>query len=326
MLSRTLRVGSALLLLCVALSQVPLHTAETQQTPIERPQPPTLMVIFYLWYGYNETTGTFTGGNGTSHWNDAPERTFLGRPVSYYSSMDNATLAWQLQTMQRNGISALMVSWWGPSDYTNNATLNLFKYIRANGIVMKIALMVEPYEGLNESATMDYLYSSYYMPYSDLIFQWEGKPLLAWFRSTPLPSDPRFTMRVISNCADCEHWHYVQGIAKAFESSDKSASEIACYSSLRMSNDSVATVTPRFDNYYEWQIGGRRDYMRYDVNYTHNMLAVELAWAYQQNATLIIITSYNEYTEGSMIEPHYDPYGQFINITLSVPEVLTQPL
>jgi hypothetical protein len=100
--------------------------------------------FMYLWYGHNSTSGNWTGGWGTSHWT-ASDGIIDKPPIDYYSSIDNDTLGWQLSQMHGFGVSFVIVSWWGPNNYVNEANLNLFRYINATSDSMKVALMVEPY-------------------------------------------------------------------------------------------------------------------------------------------------------------------------------------
>ena len=71
-----------------------------------------------------------------------------------------------------------------------------------------------------------------------------------------------------------------------------------------MTKDGVVAIIPRFDNYYEYTIGGRADYITFNYQSDPAMLQQGLQYDIQHGAKLVMITSYNEYTEGSMIEPH----------------------
>jgi hypothetical protein len=269
----------------------------------------------YFWFGFNKTTGTFTGGNETSHWNDQPSTSFRDKPLSYYSSMDNETLRWQLSEMHRAGLDFIVASWWGKDDYTNDAVTNLFHYVQATNDSMKIAIMVEPYNGLNVSDAEYYVESHFYSVYQDHIFNWLGKPLLCWFLPTHPLDDLRFTIRVVGNRGG-EDWKYVSGTNSTYEGSNKAdVAELNDYANgPYVAADDEVTVIPSFDNWYEYSIGGRADYIRFNVNHSTDLLHQEMRFAYTANATLIIVTSWNEYTEGSMIEPHYSPSGQFVDL------------
>jgi hypothetical protein len=97
--------------------------------------------VLYLWYGYNYVNGKWTGGLGSSHWNDSSVGIVKDRPgMGFCASLDNATLAWQLASMRDAGCSWILVSWWGYGgtgsgtlqtldSAINNATLNLFRYL-----------------------------------------------------------------------------------------------------------------------------------------------------------------------------------------------------
>ncbi len=66
--------------------------------------------FLYVWYGYNTKLQRWTGGNQTTQWNDKPESMFLNQPSKYYSSLDNETIAWQLESMRTYNISFVIVS------------------------------------------------------------------------------------------------------------------------------------------------------------------------------------------------------------------------
>lgn len=245
----------------------------------------------------------------TSHWNDQPERSFLDKPLTYYSSMDNETLRWQLSEMHRASLDCIIVSWWGEDDYTNEATVNLFRYVHATNDSIKIAIMVEPYNGLNVSDAEDYVERHFYSVYLDHVFIWLGKPLLAWFLPSHPAEDVRFTIRTVGNgIAD---WQYVAGLPEYVDGTNKPPEELALYTNgNHTAKDGEVTVTPRFDNYYEYQQGGRPDYLRLDVNYTGMF---QKLWAYAQaNASLIVVSTWNEMTESSVLEPYINANGQMV--------------
>ena len=290
----------------VAVTYTPLATAQTT------PQPKVPVgSVFYAWYGLDFKTGKWTGGNSTSHWSHEPATAMNIRPVNFYSSNDNQTLAWQLSQMHDAGITFLIASWWGPGDYTDDAIKNLFRYVNATADPIKIAILVEPYAGLDVASAERYVYGTFYEPYSEHIFEWLGKPLLTFFLPTmPEDNDPDFTIRTVGNGPDAD-WNYVAGLPEYVEDTNKPPDDLIHYTNgNRTAFDGEVTVTPRFDNYYEFLQGGRNDYLRLDVNYTGMF---QKLWAYAQtNATLIVITSWNEMTEGSMLEEYISETGMHV--------------
>ena len=263
-------------------------------------------VVSYFWFGWDFKSGTWRAQNGTSHWSHEPATAMNIRPVSYYSSLDNMTVARQLSEMHYAGIDFLIASWWGPGDYTDAAIKNLFRYVNATGDSIKLAIMVEPYAGLTVSDAENYVYRTFYEPYSSHIFNWLGKPLLCFFLPTVPEDDPDFTIRTVGNGA--ADWQYVAGLPEYVEGTNKPSKDLALYTDgNHTATDGEVTVTARFDNYYEYRMGGRNDYLRLDLNYTGLFRTL---WNYAQaNAKLIVINSFNEMTEGSMLEEYISEKG-----------------
>lgn len=303
----------AVLAVCLSLVIIPYSTIGEVTVTKNIASKPLVCVNFYVWYGWNATSHQWEGTNQTSHWNDEPARSFRDRPVSFYSSMNNATLAWQTSQMEQAGVNCIIVSWWGEVDYTNNSTLNLFKYIHDSETNLKIAIMVEPYQGLNITTAENYVQDHFYSVFPNEIFKWQGKPLLAWFLPSHPSNDTRFTIRVLGNMGG-EDWKYVSGRPNAHDGSNKAnADELKDYmNGTQVAADGEVTVIPRFDNWYEYSIGGRSDYIRFNVNYSTNLLQQGMGFAYGAHAKLILITSWNEYTESSEIEAHYSPSSKFV--------------
>ncbi len=315
MRTKTIAFGAALLALMFVTVGVTASSQATvnQTTPLRG-------AYFYVWYGYNETSQQWQGGNLTSHWNDQPERSFLDRPLSWYSSMNDTVIAWQISEMHKAKLNFVAISWWGPNDYTDESMRHFVQYLDATNDTLQFAIMIEPYSELNLTDAQDYIWSIYQM-YGEHVFQWEGKPLVTFFTNQGFKGDSRFTARAVTNHGTIglveafgfsNDWNYVQGMSQYMDGTNKPSWEEKAYGAMQISIDKVVSISPRFDNYYEYSIGGRSDYIRFNVNGEGNMLQQELAWANRNGAKLIIYTSFNEYTEGSMIEPHYDANGNLV--------------
>ncbi len=121
-----------------------------------------MAAVFAPWYGYDPLTGNCQGGLGSYHWNndpnmagvvDTPER-------GYYCSADPEVIKWQLAGLERAGVQALFVSWWGwgdsdldgdieghPDAYMNKGITALLDQIVAvtRHQKIRVALIVEPF-------------------------------------------------------------------------------------------------------------------------------------------------------------------------------------
>jgi hypothetical protein len=292
--------------------------------------------VLYLWYGYNNNTGTWTGGNGTSHWNDSPLGKAVDKPsIGWYASDNNATLAWQLANMQKAGISVIVVSWWGVGNESggsatldraiNNATLNLFRYVESTKNLwnFKIAVMVEPFNSTDLTSAdytslYNYVENTFYKPFNDITFYWQSKPLILSFNPNRLPSLPAlsmFTYKEEGNSAGVD-WAFWEG--GYYNDSSWGTENAANYehSPYISPGDKEVGILPRYDDYYLsdaylatlHETGGRTGYMRFDYNYSQGMYNWE--WNYvighRTQLNFVLLYSWNEYHERSEIEPHFD--------------------
>ena len=285
--------------------------------------------VLYLWYGYNFTSGTWTGGLGTSHWNDSSFGIVVDRPaIGYYASDDNATLAWQLSEIRSSGISWILASWWGPGNATqsrgyaraysaiNNATLNLFRFLSANRQTypIKVALLVENFNGTQQSPydltpsdfahLYGYVDSHFYRPFNDSVFYWRGKPLICSFNGWlgRLPMNDSFTYRLIGSPINDYDWSFWQG--DGYLTATNARAPWHYEQSPQISTDGEVGLIWRYDDYYLRP----NSYMRFDPNGTLGLYGYEWGFAISNanHVNLVLLYSWNEYHERSTLEPHQD--------------------
>lgn len=288
-------------------------------------------VFFYLWYGYNYKTDNWTGGNGTSHWNDGPHGIVLDTPIQgYYSMMNNATVSTQITEMEQAGIDFAVISWWGwgvwnfsnPSSINqsaasiNDATSNLFKLVSSNFPTFRLSIMVDAFNtghlsAQNYSSVYEYIIDHYYSKYPNVVLRDEttGTPYLFWFN----PLDPyetylndSFVNEVVGNnpYVNVTLWRapsqYLQGYYNQTLSNYEGDPSI--------SSNGIVSIIPRYDDIGLFEHGGRSSYMQFDVNYSQGLYQSE--WNYVLNhssrVSMVLIYSWNEYHERSEIEPHFD--------------------
>lgn len=259
-------------------------------------------VYFYSWAGYNETSHEWTGGRGTSHWQisdgivDKP-------PIGYYSSMDNSTLSWQLSEMEQFGISFVVVSWWGRNNYVDSAAVNLLRFVHAHNSPIRIAFMVEPYGVVDYIGDMNYI-ASLYRQYAGHIFEIGSKPVLAFYAPLLPPDDSRFAIRTLGHGPFVE-WNYWQGMDGLDDYGGTwSMGQVSEYiGNPKVATDGVVAIIPRYDDYALYLAGSRAHYMRFGLDGT--LWEKELGFA-KANAKIVIITSWNEYSERTFIEGRTD--------------------
>jgi len=308
------KIAIFLILFLLLSFALPMETVESANTiPVG--------VYYYLWYGFDSNSSSWTGGNRTSHWNDSASGIVLDYPTSgYYSSMDNNTLKNHLFYIQYCGIDFIIVSWWGwgvynfskPNDINknyeafDNATFNLFKYLKATNSQIKVALLVENFNSssMDWTQTYNYILTKYYNPYSAWIFNWHGKPLLLSFNPLTLQANNSFTTRTVGSPPNHYDWNFWRGMDK-LESYSGNFDSSFYTGNPEISSDGVVTVIPRYDDKALYDAGSRTTFMQFDRTFSKGLYDEE--WRYlcsmKDSIRLVLIYSWNENHERSAIEP-----------------------
>ena len=235
-----------------------------------------LAALMYLWFGFDLNTGESIGGLKSSHWNTDTGN--LGSRVGvtdepeygFYASDDASVIVQQLADMEEAGISVILLSWWGSGDSDLDgvnenkeseamvrAANVLVNYVSDNSAPFKVALLVEPYmprpEGITlaqKQSILDELWSNVYNAYPDLMFQWEGKPLLVTWAPLELktPNDPRFTVKTWGSYFGAPDWKIKSG-------QDRNWYPDPAWLPHMISDDGMYVVLPRFDEYWLYIMG-----------------------------------------------------------------------
>lgn len=248
--------------------------------------------------------------------------------IGYYVSDANSTFRWQIQQMELAGLSFAVVSWWGDASSgrdgaVNNATLDLFKFLKADNSGFRIVVMVDAYtQNLSQTSSAsdyNYVYRTFVSPFSSWYFEWQGKPLLLFFSPlTPSYDDSRFTVRTIGNfnSRPVDHhrpdWIWWTAPSQYYEGQgggDVNYSNDEGVPSI--SRDGELTIIPRIDSYHYYQGDSQnRSYLRFDSNLTGlYMYEWDFAIQHKSQIGLVLVYSWNEYYERSVIEPHLEPTG-----------------
>ena len=229
----------ALALAGMLLASNPGNPGE-QKVTAPRDIPVATVLYQWFGYAHDRDKGwPAAGGLRTFHHNDIISNELITgftvnqSEIGRYASDSDETIAWQLQEMQEAGINTIIVSWWGWGDAdldgtyegyieqrSHDALIRLLNYIQRNDLDFKVALMVEPWPDIvtptldwvlipgrarNLSADkkqmiLDHVWDNVYSIYPNLIFLWEGKPLLAavgelYFDPDEDAPEDRFTLR-----------------------------------------------------------------------------------------------------------------------------------
>jgi glycoprotein endo-alpha-1,2-mannosidase len=299
----------------------PETTPSSGASPSASPTPTTLVTAFYyLWYGTAAHDGAWRHWNQLNHQppDDIASSFYpLGGP---YSSRDPAVLAAQMSELRSTGIGAIAVSWWGQGSWDDQSLDALFAAATAAGI--RIAFHLEPYTGQTAaSVAADIRY---------LIGRFGSSPaLLRISRSTAASGStaarPVFYLFAASRLPTADLKASLDGLrgtpndAIVMIHSPKASSAVRdggdgvyTYDALASPGDFATlvsdcrsakiicspSVSPGFDNHEAVATGqlfvGRQNGARYDAMW-QAAISAGPEW--------ISVTTFNEWHEGTQIEP-----------------------
>lgn len=257
---------------------------------------------YYVWYDE---------GLGNRHWNSTapyPEAwNVVDTPLlGYYSSQNTTVIKQQLDWMKDLGLDFIIISWWGPNSYEDNATKIVFSTLNQTGYPIQAAIMVEPYDPANAynfEAIYKYIYDNYVSPYANIYMTFDSEPLVCFHNDEKMTgtesrrtdiyySDTRFTTRIVGYNSYVDWWY---GMPSNTNNS---------MAPLPSQKDNMFCVEPRYDNFY---INGTPT-ARYDTDYTDglydNEWNVTIQLSAENKVNYVTICSWNQYHERTQIEPH----------------------
>lgn len=250
-------LGLALAFGLTTCEPAPTLTPTPAATPTATLTPgPSLGVLFYPVYGYERETGERRGGLGTSGWNDDPP--IRVKPSQgYYCFGHREYQEWLIRQLEEHGFDWILISWNGWGDVDLDGVIEAEDFEAANEDIkgflslldsqdseLKAALLVEPFiveaelYSQHRQVILDKLCEIYSL-HPQVMFQWEGKPLLVEWHPVELGEDQRFTIRKLGSFLEPE--------AKA-----RCGLDWNWYPSLdnleaNISDDGFVCVFPRFD-------------------------------------------------------------------------------
>ncbi len=123
---------------------------------------PRVAAFYYPWYGNPTVNGAW------SHWEGPgfnPPRSISSDyfpQLGPYSSTDPTVVAQHMAWLRQAGVGVIITSWWGPGSFTDRAVPLLLETAHRYGI--KVAFHIEPYGGRTFKTLVDdirYLYERY---------------------------------------------------------------------------------------------------------------------------------------------------------------------
>ena len=131
--------------------------------PVNGPDPsPRVLVFYYPWYATEEFGGHW------QHWGDMGNDPAVDIPSDYYpllgaySSYDPAVAAQHMAWLREAGVGGVVTSWWGKGTYEDSAVPVILDAAERYGL--QVAFHVEPYEGRSSSrlvADVEYILDTY---------------------------------------------------------------------------------------------------------------------------------------------------------------------
>jgi glycoprotein endo-alpha-1,2-mannosidase len=259
------------------------------------PAQPTVVIFYYPWYGTPLHDGQYEMWLQNAHRppQDIYSPFFPLRGV--YSSSDGKVQSAQLKEIAAAGVDELVVSWWGRGSATDQRLAKLLAPARKRGLA--VAAHVEPYPGRTAASVAEdvayladlgitdvYVYNAEDIPAADWAAAREAMPVVRLFAQTPFPGfasaahfDGVYTYDIVG-----------YGPSTFARLCNQARSRgLLCAPSVGPGYDAVkADGDPR--------IKARRKGATYDGMWKSALAA---------KSDLVTITSYNEWGEGTQIEP-----------------------
>lgn len=323
------------------------HDSDPKQETAERP----LLLAHYMpWYQTPDTSGYWGWHWTMDHFN--PRQTDEnGRQqiashymplTGPYDSSDEAVLEYQVALMKLSGIDGVIVDWYGIDDFRDYAVINestnkLFSYIKAAGLTFVICYEDQTVKHMVDNgyiaqdqaisrgqATMQYLEATWFN--DEAYLKVDGKPLLftfgpQYFRSagdwqalfsvldTPA-SLITLDKHMISDSLSSFPWPPMIGIDINQAVVEAYLNEF--YRKARRWDYVVAGAFPGFHDIYAQ--AGVRDTYGYLPAEDGELFRYTLQTALDQNPDVVQIVTWNDYGEGTIIEPTEEFGYQYLEI------------
>ncbi|MEP7294175.1 MAG: glycoside hydrolase family 71/99-like protein, partial [Chloroflexota bacterium] len=338
-----------LLLLTVTSLSV---AAQSDAAETERP---LLMAHYMPWYQTPDVSGVW-GWHWTMDHFDPEQGEFASHfmPLTgVYDSQDEAILEYQVLLMKLSGIDGVIVDWYGEHDFADYAAINastnkLFEMIKRAGLRFIICYedrtliaMTDAGYVTDENAVahgtevMHYLQDTWFT--DDAYVKFNGQPLLfsygpLYFRDSnqwdvmladiePKPAlvtlDNYLSFYALSNFP----WPPMT-LAGGFEMPREVLDDYLArfYRNARRRDLVIGTAFPSFYDIYE-EAGVRTSYGYIDAN-DGETLQYTLGKALEANASIIQLATWNDYGEGTTIEPTEEYGYQYLEIIQSTRQTL----
>jgi hypothetical protein len=276
-----------------------------------------VMAFYYPWYEPSDWT--------YNRMSDLPAPT--------YSSGDDNALMRHIQQADDAGINALICAWFGPDeDRINKRCRRLMDLVEQSGRPIKVAIMPEQAAWVSLNS-VDALTKALDVLKRDFMgrpsyFSFQGKPVVFWFNPASLggvetwktlrgradPGSGQFWFGGTDNFAyldvyDALYYFDITWEGRPGAAMASYAGRLASYNQSRgASKPFIATVMPGYD---DLKVRGGHQRGREDGAYYRTTWQT----AVQRNAAAVVLTSFNEFFEGTHIEPSEQYGDRYLRLT-----------
>ncbi|MDQ1255597.1 MAG: glycoprotein endo-alpha,2-mannosidase, partial [Candidatus Hydrogenedentes bacterium] len=177
------RAGYTLLIAGVVAMGITVQSCVADAMPS-----PKVHAFYYPWYGNPETDGHWVHWDYAAEVREGPPQPHIPPEqiganfypaIGLYSSNSPQDLATQMRQLRQAGIGVIASSWWGQGDYSDKAVPQLLDAAAAQGI--QVCFHLEPFAGRDHPKAAPYRDAIVYLidTYGShpAFYRYEGKPL-----------------------------------------------------------------------------------------------------------------------------------------------------
>jgi glycoprotein endo-alpha-1,2-mannosidase len=300
---------------------------------VPRRYPRQVLAFYYPWYGNPKTSGRWFHWQGPN--NEAPRQSpTLNHPtLGFYDSHDPAVIARHVAQAKAAGITALIVSWWGIGSFEDKALATILDAARGAGLHVTVYLEQQKDGAAGAARDVAYLTKTYgshpawlrvrARPVLFLYLQaLRDLPARDWRKAAGrafLIGDvsPRETTQFAAWAPfmDGIHVYVLAPYVKGMTPPQMTAWADRTYPAWKkMVGDRLfcATVIPGFD---DTRVPGRPTPRPTVARYRGATYRTLWDAAIRHDADWVLITSFNEWHEGSEIEPSREDGNLYLKLT-----------
>jgi hypothetical protein len=283
-------------LLLLAALLVPAAGAKTS-TPVRT------AIFYYPWYGNASLDGAYRKWDDRGHKPPADIATSFYPARGPYSSRDPVTLDAQMRDIARAGVDEIVVSWWGRQSPEDARLAAVASAARAHGV--QVAAHLEPYDGRTVAGTRgDIAYLRGIGIRDFFVYHATDFPAAEWNVLTAALDGVR--MFAQTNLVGFAQQGGFDGVY-SYDILTSGAAQFrrVCDQAHRVHLLCGPSVGPGYSAERatgDTRVKPRRKGATYDAMWTS---------ALRSGADLVTITSYNEWLEGTQIEPARRTRGYF---------------